>query len=94
MDRMRTTGRFLQSKFAPLINQTYDAANLLTGKRPRFGGPKDWEEFGWSMAPLSFQDVNKIMQEHGVPAGTALQLLAMLGAGIQIHEQRRKRDRD
>jgi len=36
-----------------------------------------------SLVPLSLQDIYKVMNEHGVPAGTAFTLLSIFGMGLQ-----------
>jgi hypothetical protein len=40
--------------------------------------------------PLAYQDFFKIMDEQGIPAGLALQVLSALGVGIQHFEVRKE----
>jgi hypothetical protein len=42
------------------------------------------------VAPLAYQDFFKIMDEQGIPAGLALQVLSALGVGIQHFEVRKE----
>jgi hypothetical protein len=41
------------------------------------------------LVPLSFQDIQKAMQERGVPAGAALGILSIFGAGLQTYEEKK-----
>jgi hypothetical protein len=38
--------------------------------------------------PLSGRDIYEAIKEQGVPAGTALSLLAFFGSGLQTYEQK------
>ena len=70
---------FARSKQAPWINTVTEA---WTG-RDYNGRPVTLSQSALrAVAPLSFRDIQETMREQGIPAGTALSLLAMLGAGI------------
>jgi hypothetical protein len=45
------------------------------------------------VVPLSFGDIYKAMKEHGVPAGTALGMVSLLGASVNTYSPRQKEER-
>lgn len=40
--------------------------------------------------PMSFRDVYESILQQGIPAGTAIGLLAIFGMGVQNYEQQRR----
>lgn len=70
-------GAFLRSKLSPTIGLPLDATfGDFKGEKP---GLSD-------LAPLSFQDIFKAMEDQGVPRGTALWILSVFGQGLSVHE--------
>lgn len=41
--------------------------------------------------PISYQDILDVMEENGVEAGTALQILSVFGEGVSVYDDRKKR---
>lgn len=75
--------RFLRTKFAPGPASVLEMASQET----IVGEPLTWgQTVTNAVVPMSFVDVYQAMREQGVPAGTALGLLAVLGAGMQTYE--------
>lgn len=75
-------GRFLRSKLSPTIGTPID---ILSGENA-VGEPVTPESAAKGLlVPLSFQDIQKAMQERGVPAGAALGILSIFGAGLQTY---------
>lgn len=71
---------FARTKLAPIPGAAMD---LVTGKNVigqpiTLGG-----EAANLIAPMSLQNIQSVMQEHGVPGGTALTLLDLLGMSVQ-----------
>jgi hypothetical protein len=80
-------GRFLRSKLRPEIGAVLDA---LSGEN-MVGEQLTVAEKAMNFAvPLAYQDFFKIMDEQGIPAGLALQVLSALGVGIQHFEVRKE----
>jgi hypothetical protein len=72
---------FARTKVSPSIGVPY---SLITGKDVAFGREKPRSETLKELAiPLSFRDVKAVMEEQGVPAGTALWILSAFGMGLQ-----------
>jgi hypothetical protein len=80
-------GKFLRSKLRPEIGAVLDA---LSGEN-MVGEQLTAAEKAMNFAvPLAYQDFFKIMDEQGIPAGLALQVLSALGVGIQHFEVRKE----
>jgi hypothetical protein len=78
---------FLRSKLAPVPGAI---VNVATGKNV-VGEPVTPLSTATDLiVPLSFQDVYSIMKEQGIPAGTAIEMLNILGMGVQQFEPQRK----
>lgn len=80
-------GNFGRSKLAPVPGAALDirqGSNMVGEKVTPLGA------LGQMLMPLSIspKDIQAIMQEHGVAAGTAIELLNLLGAGVQHYENR------
>lgn len=79
--------RFTRTKFAPAIGKMVD---VLSGKDV-VGNPVNWKQALATLAvPLSFGDIAAGMKEQGVVGGTALGLIAILGAGVQNYADKTK----
>ena len=77
--------RFLRTKLSPVIGSTVDIA---TGKNV-VGEEVTPGSAAMNMAiPLSFKDIADVMEDHGVPKGTALQILSLFGMSVQNYEDR------
>lgn len=85
-------GKFLRSKFAPIPGAIWDARDIIvTGKAPK-GHPQTLPELGLSfVSPLSFGELLPILEDNGVPRGTALYLLSLFGAGVNVHDDTKKK---
>lgn len=83
-DAASVFGRFLRTKLAPVpgaIINTIAGSDLI-------GNPRTIGQTAAELAtPMSFQDIGNIMEEHGVAKGTAIELLGLLGMGIQYRQQ-------
>lgn len=76
-------GRFLRTKLAPIPGSALD---VTTGSDV-VGQPVTLSSELMEMSvPLTYKDIYKVMIDQGVPAGTALALLAVFGAGVQTYE--------
>lgn len=72
--------RFLRSKLAPVPGA---AVNTLAGEN-MIGEPVTPLDTATSMVtPMSINDIGAIMEEQGIPRGSAITLLGLLGMGVQ-----------
>jgi hypothetical protein len=77
-----TMGTFLRTKLAPIPGTI---VNLIDGKDV-VGNKVYWEtELAGNLMPLSMGDIYTTMKEQGVPAGTALGILSIFGAGAATY---------
>jgi hypothetical protein len=75
-------GQFLRTKLAPVPSTVI---NLIDGKDV-VGNKVFWEtELAGNMMPLSTGDIYSTMKEQGIPAGTALSILSLFGAGMNTY---------
>lgn len=82
------TGTFLRTKLSPLLGMGLD---LLTGENV-VGEKVTLKSTLLNLpVPLSFRDIYDVMMDNGVPAGTAITLLSILGMGVQNYEDRQRR---
>jgi HNH/ENDO VII superfamily nuclease len=73
-------GRFMRTKLAPVPGAI---VNVLTGSDV-IGQPMSPAETAQQLVtPMSFQSIGDIMEEQGIPKGTAITLLGLLGMGVQ-----------
>lgn len=92
--RTSTALKFARSKLSPVAGTLVDIGNNWTDyigkpvkpiefsdKFPYVGGAA-----GNLVVPLPFRDVQKVLEDQGIPKGTALYLLSLLGAGLQVHK--------
>lgn len=74
--------RFARTKFSPAIGS---GVNVATGKNV-VGDPATLgSEIKSLLTPLALRDVLDVMQQHGVPRGTALTILSLFGFGLQTY---------
>lgn len=78
--------RFGRNKLTPELGVVADA---LTGTNT-VGEPVTAESMAQDLVPLAWQDVLKVMKEHGVEEGAAIQILGLLGMGVQNYETKKK----
>lgn len=79
-------GRFLRSKLSPAVGSV---VNALAG-RDVTGKPATPASIVVQLiAPISFGDIYRVMQEQDISEGIALSLLALFGAGVQTYESTR-----
>ncbi len=74
--------RFVRSKlgYAPgLVWDLFEGKDFI-GQPITLGG-----ELKGAIVPLGFEDVLKLMQDQGVPKGAALEVLNLLGEGVQVY---------
>lgn len=80
--------RFLRSKLSPVLGAGVDIAvgEDIVGNKvtPTTVATR-------SLIPLSFNDIYETMKEQGVPAGTALSILAAFGMSVQTYDTKRKK---
>jgi len=80
--------RFLRSKLAPVPG---GVANLLTGK-DYAGQPVTAASTALNLlTPIGGNDIYKAMIDQGVPKGTAMALLSILGMNIQTYDPKKNR---
>lgn len=86
-DSADVIARFLRTKLAPWSGSTVDA---LTGENV-IGEPATAESIAKNMTvPLSMKDIYEVMTEHGIPHGTVISLLSLLGMSVQNYDQKKK----
>jgi len=76
-------GRFTRSKFAPHVGAAY---NFVTGEDYLGNKMTLAKTVSDVFSPLAINDVYDALREHGLPEGAALGLLAILGVGLQVHD--------
>jgi len=83
--RSDTFVRFARTKLAPIpgVLADYAAERTLDMKEPTLGGSAQR-----LTVPLSYQGVGDIYKEHGAIRGTILEMLNLLGAGLQQYQRR------
>lgn len=88
---------FLRSKLAPIPASLTDVLSGENVVGNRVVPMEMTEKFPFIrgavpelFVPLSFGDIFKVMKENGVPAGSALTLLSLFGAGVQVYGDRNK----
>lgn len=83
-----TIFRFLRTKLSPVLGSGLNviSGENVIGEKVTLGS----EALG-SVQPLVIGDILEVMEEQGVPKGTALSLLAIFGAGIQTFDPASKK---
>lgn len=94
------SSNFLHKKLAPIPSaffDTFGGENVVGEKVVPFESTKEFPYIHGSIpelvVPLSFGDIYKVMKENGVPAGSALTLLSLFGASMQVIEEKRETKR-
>lgn len=80
---------FLRNKLAPVPGAVWDARDIAVGKEPPPGHAQTFGELALTPAPIAFRDIYEALREQGVPEGTAMGLLSILGMGLQTYEPRK-----
>jgi hypothetical protein len=82
-DKGQKLSNFLRTKFSPSLALFWDVAVAKEG----FGGePLDAKYFAQQTVPLTYRDVLRLMKDQGIPTATALMLLSIFGAGLQVYD--------
>nr|MDD5350044.1 hypothetical protein [Chthoniobacteraceae bacterium] len=86
----QTVGNFLRNKLAPTLGNAADARDILVGQKPPPGHPQTLTGLAFdTVTPIPFSDIWKLMEEEGIPAGTAFSLLSLLGVSVQNYESQK-----
>lgn len=75
-------GRFLRSKLSPVVGSSLDVktgTDVVGNEVTLVDLPKKL------LVPLSFGDIYETMQEQGIPASSAMAILALFGMGLQTY---------
>ena len=84
-DSADVAGRFLRTKLSPSIGSLVD----VSAGSDVMGNPVTPATAAARMVvPLSFGDIYSAMRDQGVAKGTAIALLALLGAGVQVQQKK------
>lgn len=78
-------GRFIRSKLAPVPSS---AVNLVEGENIVGEKSTVGREAVRMVTPLSFGEIADIMEEQGIPRGTAIGILNLFGMGAQHYESK------
>ena len=79
---------FARSKFSPAFGA---GVNLLQGRNVVGESTDVLNEAQRMIVPMSLSDLDKLLKEQGVPAGSALWILSLFGAGVQTYDPTAKR---
>lgn len=79
---------FARSKFSPAFGA---GVNLLQGRNVVGESTDVLNEAQRMVVPMSLSDLDKLLKEQGVPAGSALWILSLFGAGVQTYDPTAKR---
>lgn len=86
-DAWDVAANFVRSKLNPIWGT---AVNLRTGKNVVGEKVGAKEAVLANIMPLGWPDIAEVMQEQGVPKGTALSILSLFGVGMQNFDASRK----
>lgn len=82
--RLSTALKYARSKLSPVAGTIVDIGNNWQDYR---GKPVTPGGAALNLVtPLPFRDIQNVMEDQGIPKGTALYLLSLLGAGLQVHK--------
>jgi hypothetical protein len=76
-------GRFLRTKLAPIPGAVW---NSVTGKNVVGQETDALQEAKNLVTPMSMRNIVDVMQENGVPKGTAITLAELLGMSVQYRD--------
>lgn len=79
--------RFLRTKLAPVPGAV---ANLISGRNVIGEETSLGTEAMNTIIPLSFREIGKTMEEQGIPRGSVLMLLSLLGMGVNTYAEKEK----
>jgi diguanylate cyclase (GGDEF)-like protein len=79
--------RFARTKLAPIPGTV---VNLMVGSDVVGNPVTPGSAIAGLVTPLSLQNVKEIMTEHGVAEGTAIEMLNLLGMGVQYRKPRER----
>lgn len=85
-DSSSVLGRFLRTKLAPVPGAI---VNIASGSDLIGQEVTPTQTLASLVTPMSFQNVGDVMEEQGVPRGTAIILLGLLGMGMQHREEKK-----
>lgn len=77
------TARFVRTKLAPVPGAI---VNALSGENVVGEAMTPGDVVVSLVVPLSMQNVQDVMSEHGLPVGTAITMLELLGMGVQYRD--------
>jgi hypothetical protein len=77
-------GRFLRNKLSPMVGT---GINIAAGKNAVGDPVTPWSVAKDMVIPLSFKDIQDVMSQHGVGAGTIIMTLGTLGIGVQNYTE-------
>lgn len=85
-DRHTALGRFLRSKLSPITGAAVDIyeGENLSGQKVNAGSAAEG-----LVTPLVFNDIYNALRYEGIEKGSALSLLAIFGAGMQVYQPQR-----
>ena len=83
-DSSSVLGSFLRTKMAPIPGAV---VNLLNGTDFKGDPITLAQQARELMLPMSFGDIYDVMQDQGIPRGTAMSVLGLLGMSMQVQTQ-------
>lgn len=87
----RLSATFLRNKLTPTLGITLDARDIALKQKPPPGHPKTFADMGKrAVVPLAWGDLFDVMKEQGVPEGAIIEVLSLLGAGVQNYESKKQ----
>jgi len=81
-DMERTVGQFLKNKVSPAFTIAWAG---YTGDTPFDGDTTPLWIAKESVTPIALDDIYEVMRDQGVPRGTILSMLGILGIGVQVY---------
>lgn len=85
----KAVGNFLMNKVSPPISMVRNFLKAKEGGRDFEGRTMTYGKAIKEMLPISFGDIAEAMQEWGIARGTAISILGILGAGVNIYETKK-----
>ncbi|MCP4541692.1 MAG: hypothetical protein GY832_31555 [Chloroflexi bacterium] len=81
-DLERTVAQFLKNKVSPALNIAWAG---YTGDTPFSGATTPLWVAKEAVTPIALDDIYEVMRDQGVPRGTILSMLGILGIGVQVY---------